>query len=53
MLMPVLMFLKSAWFSGLEKGRFGGRVFFAVRLGRELAVSARCVRGHVSAAYGV
>jgi hypothetical protein len=23
MLMPVLMFLKSAWFSGPEKGRFG------------------------------
>jgi hypothetical protein len=53
MLVPVLMLPKSAWFSGPEKGRFGGRVFFAVRLGRESAVSAQCVRGHVSAAYGV
>jgi hypothetical protein len=121
MLVPVLMLLKSAWFSGPEKGRFDGRVFLWSRsagsrlvmparahtvaatgdagagtdvtdqtdvllksaglvapkraaagvgccgpengrfvaepslwpLGRELAVGARCMRGHVSAAYGV
>jgi hypothetical protein len=45
MLMPVLMFLKSAWFSGPEKGRFGVAEFpsRSVSAGSRLSAPGACV----------
>jgi hypothetical protein len=55
MLMPVLMFLKSAWFSGPEKGRFWcSRVFLAVCLGGEsMGGAATVVPVEVGAAVAI
>jgi hypothetical protein len=45
MLMLVLMFLKSAWFSGPEKGRFGVAEFSSrsVSVGSQLSAPSACV----------
>jgi hypothetical protein len=45
MLMPVLMFLKSAWFSGPEKGRFGVAEFSvrSASAGSQLSAPGACV----------
>jgi hypothetical protein len=45
MLMPVLMFLKNAWFSGPEKGRFGVAEFslWSVSAGSQLSAPDACV----------